>query len=114
MLVIQEAGGFQGGGINFDAKLRRNSTDIEDLFYAHIGGIDAFARALITADKILQSSSYLSLRKDRYASFDSGDGKLFEDGKLGLVDLYKIAQDSTIITRSGRQEFFENIINQYL
>jgi xylose isomerase len=114
MLVILEAGGFQGGGINFDAKLRRNSTDIEDLFYAHIGGIDAFARALLTADKILQNSAYLSMRKERYASFDSGDGKMFEEGKLDLTDLYQIAQDSNIKTRSGQQEFFENIINQYL
>lgn len=114
MLVILEAGGFQGGGINFDAKLRRNSTDVEDLFYAHIGGIDAFARALLTADKILQNSAYLSMRKDRYASFDSGDGKMFEDGKLNLSDLFQIAQKSEITTKSGQQEFFENIINQYL
>jgi xylose isomerase len=68
MLVILEAGGLKGGGINFDAKLRRNSTDLEDLFYAHIGGMDAFARALVAADKLLSSSEYPRLRQQRYAS----------------------------------------------
>ncbi len=81
MLIILEAGGFAGGGVNFDAKTRRNSTDLEDIFHAHIGGMDAFARALIVADKILQESPYRKFRKDRYASFDSGKGKEFEDGK---------------------------------
>ena len=75
MLIIMEAGGFQGGGINFDAKRRRNSTDAADLFHAHIGGIDTFARALITADTILQKSAYKKIRANRYASFDSGKGK---------------------------------------
>ena len=75
MLIIMEAGGFQGGGINFDAKRRRNSTDAADLFHAHIGGIDTFARALITADNILQKSAYKKIRANRYASFDSGKGK---------------------------------------
>jgi xylose isomerase len=70
-----EAGGFAGGGINFDAKIRRNSTDPADLFYAHVGGMDVFARALVTADNILQKSDYKKMRKDRYASFDSGAGK---------------------------------------
>src|SRR5437763_1612879 len=87
MLVILEAGGLQGGGVNFDAKIRRNSTDPTDLFYAHIGGMDAFARALITADKILQNSGYKKFRQERYASFDSGKGKDFEAGKLSLEDL---------------------------
>ena len=68
MLIILEAGGFKGGGINFDAKIRRNSTDPEDLFYAHIGGMDTFARALITADNILQRSDYKKIRAERYAS----------------------------------------------
>src|SRR5690606_6234515 len=87
MLIILEAGGFQGGGINFDAKIRRNSTDVADLFYAHIGGIDAFARALVTADTILQQSDYKKAREERYASFDAGKGKAFEEGKLSLEDL---------------------------
>ena len=80
MLIIVEAGGFQGGGINFDAKRRRNSTDPADLFHAHIGGIDTFARALITADTILQKSEYTKIRSTRYASFDTGKGKDFEAG----------------------------------
>ena len=87
MLIIVEAGGFQGGGINFDAKRRRNSTDPADLFHAHIGGIDTFARALITADTILQKSEYRKIRSTRYASFDAGKGKEFEQGKLSLEDL---------------------------
>src|SRR5882757_2465810 len=94
MLVILEAGGFKGGGINFDAKIRRNSTDMEDLFHAHIGGIDTFARALIIADNILQNSDYKKIRSERYASFDIGKGKAFEEGKLSLEDLraYAIEQ----------------------
>jgi xylose isomerase len=115
LLVIHEAGGFGGGGVNFDAKTRRNSTDPEDLFHAHIGGIDAFARALITADKIISNSKYKEMRKSRYASFDGGDGKAFEEGKLGILDLYKIAQkNGEIVPKSGKQEYLENIINQYL
>lgn len=115
MLIILEAKGFAGGGVNFDAKTRRNSTDGEDLFYAHIGGMDAFARALVTADHILKESPYTSFRKERYASFDSGAGKQFEDGKLTLEDLrdyaFKSGEPRQI---SGRQEWLENIINQYL
>ncbi len=115
MLVFLEAGGLKGGGINFDAKIRRNSTDIEDIFYAHIGGADTFARALITADKIISSSSYAELRKNRYKTFDGGQGKDFENGKLKLKDLYDIAKESNEIgPESGKQELFENIINQYI
>lgn len=115
MLVILEAGGFSKGGVNFDAKTRRNSTDLEDLFYAHIGGMDAFARALLIAHNILEKSPYKKLRAERYASFDSGKGKEFEDGKLSLTDLHQIAIASGEITqRSGKQELFENIINQYI
>src|SRR5215208_6489433 len=90
---ILEAGGFGGGGINFDAKIRRNSTDPEDLFHAHIGGMDAFALALIIADNILSGSDYKKVRKNRYASFDKAQGKEFEEGKLSLEDLrtYAIA-----------------------
>jgi len=115
MLIILEAGGFKGGGINFDAKIRRNSTDPADLFYAHIGGMDAFARALITADNILQKSDYMKLRTDRYASYDSGKGKEFEEGKLSLEDLrtYAIEQGEPA-TISGKQEYMENIINRFI
>jgi len=115
MLVFLKAGGLQGGGVNFDAKIRRNSTDLEDVFLAHIGGADTFARALLTADKIITSSPYEKLRKERYSSFDSGKGKDFADGKLNLKDLYNIANENGELNlQSGKQELFENIINQYI
>ncbi|WP_223548551.1 xylose isomerase [Aestuariivivens sp. NBU2969] len=115
MLVFLKAGGLQGGGVNFDAKIRRNSTDMEDVFHAHIGGADTFARALLTAEKIINSSPYEKLRKERYSSFDSGNGKNFEEGKLTLSDLYKIAKDNGELPLvSGKQELFENIVNQYI
>lgn len=114
MLVFLEAGGLQGGGINFDAKTRRNSTDLDDIFHAHIGGMDAFARALITADKIMSEGKYTGLRKERYSSFDSGKGKEFEDGKLSLEDLAKIGAEIVPEQISGKQEMFENIINNNL
>ena len=115
MLVFLQAGGLQGGGVNFDAKIRRNSTDMEDVFLAHIGGADTFARALITADKIMTASPYKKLREQRYASFDSGKGEAFESGSLQLQDLYQIAlENGEIGSQSGKQELFENIINQYI
>lgn len=115
MLVILEGGGFKGGGINFDAKIRRNSTDPADLFYAHIGGMDAFARALTVADAVLSKSDYKTFRKDRYATFDNGKGKAFEDGSLSLEDLRQIAiEGGEPEIRSGKQEYLENIINRYL
>ena len=115
MLIILETGGFAGGGINFDAKIRRNSTDAADLFYAHIGGIDAFARALIVADDILQKSDYKKIRADRYSSYDIGSGEAFEEGKLTLEDLheYAIANGEPAVI-SGKQEYLENIINRYI
>jgi xylose isomerase len=115
MLVFLKAGGLQGGGVNFDAKIRRNSTDMEDVFHAHIGGADTFARALLTADKIITSSAYNKLRTERYSSFDSGNGKAFEEGKLDFKALYEIAKENGELTlKSGKQELFENIINQYI
>jgi len=115
MLIVLEAGGFGGGGVNFDAKTRRNSTDPEDLFLAHIGGMDTFARALIIADDILRHSPYNKFRKERYTSFDSGKGKEFEEGKLGLEDLRKFALANGEPKQiSGKQEWLENIINQYI
>ncbi|MGB5244820.1 MAG: xylose isomerase [Lutimonas sp.] len=115
MLVFLKAGGLKGGGINFDAKIRRNSTDMEDVFHAHIGGADTFARALLIADKILRNSQYEQLRTARYSSFDQGKGKDFEEGKLTLQDLYKLAhQNGELSLKSGKQELFENIINQYI
>ena len=115
MIIIQEANGFKGGGINFDAKIRRNSTDAADLFYAHIGGMDLFARAFITADKILNKSEYKKIRGDRYASFDDGKGKEFENGKLSLEDLRAFAiENGEPHTISGKQEYLENLINRYI
>ena len=115
MLVLLQSGGLNGGGVNFDAKLRRNSTDLEDLFLAHIGGIDVFARSLIIANNILEESPYLELRKNRYNSFDSGAGKDFEDGNSILEDLFKYALNKQEIKlKSGKQELFENIINQFI
>lgn len=115
MLIILEAGGLSGGGINFDAKVRRNSTDPEDLFHAHIGGMDAFARALIVADNVLQKSEYKKIRQERYANFDSGKGKEFEQGKLSLEDLKDFAaENGEPAIRSGRQEYLENLINRHI
>lgn len=115
MLIILEGGGLQGGGVNFDAKIRRNSTDQADLFYAHVGGMDIFARALITADAILQQSDYKKVRTDRYASFDSGKGAEFESGKLTLEDLRNYAaENGEPATLSGKQEYLENLINRYI
>jgi len=115
MLILLEAGGLQGGGINFDAKIRRSSTDAADLFYAHIGGMDTFARAMITADNILNKSDYKKIRSERYASYDNGKGKAFEEGKLSLEDLHAYAIEAgEPETKSGRQEYLENIVNRYI
>ena len=115
MLVIAEGGGFTKGGTNFDAKVRRNSTDPEDLFIAHITGMDAFARALITADSVLAKTPYREMHKKRYASFDSGKGAEFENGRLTLEDLRAIAIDNGEPAKtSGKQELYESFINQSL
>lgn len=115
MLVIQEAGGFKTGGINFDAKLRRSSTDLEDLFIAHIAGMDVFARALLITDTILKESDYKKMRTERYASFDSGKGAEFVEGKLTLADLRKIAIENGEPKQiSGKQELYEQLINLYI
>ena len=111
MLVFLQSGGLQGCGINFDAKVRRNSTDIEDKFIAHISGMDIFARGLISAEHILKNTNYTSLRKERYASFDTGTGADFEKGRLTLTDLDAYArQHGEPKQISGRQELFEQII----
>lgn len=115
MLVILQSGGFTTGGINFDAKTRRNSTDLEDIFIAHIAAMDTFARGLLIAERVLNDSDFLKLRKQRYASFDTGKGKEFEEGKLKLEDFRTIAHaegEPKII--SGKQEMYEQLINQYI
>ena len=115
MLVFLKAGGLQGGGINFDAKLRRNSTDLEDLFLAHIGGADTFARSLLIADKLLSESPLPEMLKNRYESFDYGNGKKFEEGKLKLEDLYSFAKlNGNLSLKSGKQEMLENILFNYI
>ena len=115
LLVILQAGGFQGGGVNFDAKTRRNSTDLTDIFYAHIGGMDLFARALIIADDLLQNSRLPQLLAERYDSFTHGDGLGFTQGKLNLEFLANYTHShEEPRQRSGKQELFENIINQYI
>ncbi|MBE8720448.1 xylose isomerase [Sphingobacterium pedocola] len=115
LLIILESGGLQGGGVNFDAKIRRNSTDPKDLFYAHVGGMDIFARALLTADRILEKSEYLKVREERYASFDSGQGLDFENGLLSLEDLRNYAAaNGEPKSISGRQEYLENLINRFI
>jgi xylose isomerase len=115
MLIILEAGGLGGGGINFDAKRRRNSTDVEDLFHAHIGGMDTLARALVTADKIITHGEYKKIRSDRYASYDTAKGADFEKGKLKLEDLFELAiENGEPATLSGRQEYLENLINRFI
>jgi xylose isomerase len=115
MLVIQEAGGFTTGGINFDAKTRRNSTDLEDIFIAHISGMDVFAKALLVATEILEKSDYKKLRKQRYSTFDSGDGLAYEQGKLTLEDLRNIAiKNGEPKLISGKQELYEQILTMYM
>lgn len=115
MLVFLEAGGLQGGGINFDAKTRRNSTDLDDLFIAHVAGMDAFARAAITAEAILNNSEYKQLRKTRYASFDGGNGAKFETGDLTLPQLADLGTSlGEPAQLSGKQELFESILNRFI
>ena len=115
MLEILPTGGFEHGGINFDAKTRRNSTDLKDIFIAHVGGMDVFARSLVIADKILTDSDYLKMRAERYASFDSGKGAEFDAGKLSLEDMYAIAKQVGEPKQiSGQQELLEHLINCYI
>ncbi|WP_372392598.1 xylose isomerase [Xanthomonas sp. NCPPB 3582] len=114
MLVVLRQGGLAPGGLNFDAKVRRESSDPQDLFLAHIGGMDAFARGLEVANALLTSSPLETWRKERYASFDSGAGADFAAGKSTLADLASYAAGHAPTQISGRQEAYENLINQYL
>ncbi|CAE6756848.1 xylose isomerase [Xanthomonas arboricola] len=114
MLVVLRQGGLAPGGLNFDAKVRRESSDPQDLFLAHIGGMDAFARGLEVANALLTSSPLEQWRAERYASFDSGAGADFANGSSTLVDLAKYAAGNEPKQLSGRQEAYENLINQYL
>lgn len=115
MLVLLPNGGLKSGGMNFDAKVRRNSTDLEDLFIAHISSMDTIARGLLIADRILRESNYAKMKADRYASYDSGNGAAFERGELDMAQLRDLAVSMGEPKQiSGKQELFESIINQYI
>ena len=114
MMQIIRNGGLGNGGTNFDAKTRRNSTDLEDIFIAHIAAMDAMARALENAAALLEESPLCQMVKERYASFDAGIGKKFEDGELTLEDVYAYGKEvGEPKQTSGRQELYEAILNMY-
>lgn len=114
MMQVIRNGGLGNGGSNFDAKIRRNSTDPEDIFLAHISGMDAMARALLNAAAILDESELPQMLRDRYASFDEGQGKAFEEGRLSLEDLVDYAkQNGEPRQISGKQELYETIVALY-
>lgn len=114
MMQIIRNGGLGTGGSNFDAKLRRNSTDPEDIFIAHISGMDAMARALLNAAAILEESELPAMLRERYSSFDAGEGKRFEDGELSLEDLVAHAKKCGEPRKtSGKQERYETIVALY-
>ena len=115
MLTLLKHGGFKTGGLNFDAKVRRQSSDPYDLFHAHIGGMDAFARGLKTAAKIIEDGRIDALVSDRYSTWDCALGKKIESGKATLAELEKLAHKKNLKqVPSSRQELFENILNELL
>jgi xylose isomerase len=114
MMVVLADGGLRAGGFNFDAKVRRESVDLEDIFIGHIGGMDTFARALDVAWQICENSGLDAHKRQRYSSFDGGDGARFEKGLLDLGAMRKLAEQGEPAHTSGRQEWYENVINQYL
>ena len=115
MLVLLEEGGLKSGGMNFDAKTRRNSTDLEDIFIGHINSMDTLARGLMIASNILKDPSYIKLKSNRYSSFDSGDGYSFEKGGVNLEQLTELAQKTTEPDQiSGKQELYEMLINKHI
>ncbi len=114
MMQVIRNGGLGNGGSNFDAKLRRNSTDPEDIFIAHISGMDAMARALLNAAAIIDESPLPKMLEERYASFDAGEGKKFEDGKLSLEELVDYAKKTGEPKQtSGKQELYETVVALY-
>ena len=115
MLVIIRHGGLEGGGTNFDAKTRRNSTDLEDIFIAHISGMDMMAKALLIAADILENSELPAMLKERYASYDSAEGKKFEDGQMTLEEAAEYARKHGEPKQiSGKQELYEAIVSLYI
>ena len=114
MVSILRAGGLGTGGFNFDAKLRRPSVDVEDLFYAHIGGFDAYALAFKLARRILADGKFTQFIAARYNSYNVGFGRDLESGKLGFKELEKLVLKlGEPVPHSGRQEYLENLLNQY-
>ena len=115
MWTLLKSGGFTTGGLNFDAKVRRQSTEPIDLFHAHIGGMDAFARGLKVAAKIIEDGRIPEFVKERYSSWDSDLGKKIESGNVTLADLEKLAHQKNLQqVPSSRQEFLENVLNELL
>ena len=116
MVTILRAGGLGKGGFNFDAKLRRPSVDPEDLFYAHIGGMDTYALAFKVARRIIADGEFEGFVSDRYSSYDSGFGRDIEKGRVGFRELEKLVLTKLgePVPRSGRQEYLENLLNRYL
>jgi len=115
MLVVLKQNGLEKGGLNFDAKVRRSSTDPIDLFYAHIGGIDTFAKALLIADSIIKDGVFDKFIEERYSSFNSGIGIEIMNGKLGFEEIDKWVKENELPSlTSGRQELLENILNSYI
>lgn len=115
MIIILQEGGLGSGGMNFDAKTRRNSTDLEDIFIGHINSMDTLARGILIADDILKNSDYISLLKNRYSSYDSNTGEQFSKGKIDLEQLSDIARKNPEPKMSsGKQELFESLINRYI
>ncbi len=116
MLAVLKFGGFKTGGVNFDAKVRRESFEPIDLFYAHIGGMDAFARGLKIASAIRNDGRLAQFVKQRYASWDSGIGAKIEAGKASMkeIEAYIIKKGEVDKNASGRQEFLENLMNEFI
>ncbi len=114
MMEIIRGGGFKDGGTNFDAKTRRNSTDLEDIFIAHVAAMDVMARALLSAADIIEHSPIPQMVKERYQSFDQGEGKRFEEGKMTLEEAYEYGKRvGEPKQTSGKQELYEAIVNMY-
>ena len=115
MLVVLADGGLRSGGLNFDAKVRRESVDLEDIFIGHIGGMDSFARGLEVAHRILQNAALPDRKEARYNSFNQGAGKRFENGDISLTELRDLAiANGEPNVQSGKQEWYENMVNQFL
>jgi xylose isomerase len=115
MLELVKAGGFTTGGFNFDAKVRRQSVDPEDLFHAHVGGVDALARALLSAAAVIEDGRQAEFVRERYAGWTSELGRKLLDGEMSLAQAAQLTPDRQLDPqpRSGRQEYLENLISRF-